>query len=142
MAIELVPLATMHVGVRQPIEVGAGPAGIRKILENSSIQVKGDRLSGEMLGVAASDWMILGPEGTGTIDVRCAIQTDDGAATYMKYNGRLDTSHGLQLPVTVYIAPTFETGDERYAWINRIQAVGKGILHEDLGLDYELYEVR
>jgi len=27
-------------------------------------------------------------------------------------------------------------------WLNRIQAVGKGILYEDLSLDYEWYEVR
>jgi hypothetical protein len=65
-----------------------------------------------------------------------------GAAIFMKNNGRLDSSQAFQSPVTVYVLPTFETGDERYAWLNRIQAVGKGILREDLTLDYELYEVR
>ena len=33
-------------------------------------------------------------------------------------------------------------GDERYAWLNRIQAVGKGTINEDLSVDYEWYEVR
>ena len=33
--------------------------------------------------------------------------------------------------------------DERYLWLNRIQAIGKGTLQEDgLSLDYEWYEVR
>jgi hypothetical protein len=32
----------------------------------------------------------------GWIDVRLAIQTDDGAAINMKYNGRLDASQGSQ----------------------------------------------
>ena len=45
-------------------------------------------------------------------------------------------------PLTVYVAPRFETGDERYAWLNRIQAVGKGTVNEDLSVDYEWYEVR
>jgi hypothetical protein len=60
----------------------------------------------------------------------------------MKYNGRFDASQGSQDPATVYAAPTFETGDERYAWLNRVQAVGKGIIHPDHTLDYEFYEVR
>ncbi len=38
--------------------------------------------------------------------------------------------------------PRFETGDERYAWLNWIQAVGKGTVNEDLSVDYEWYEVR
>jgi hypothetical protein len=44
--------------------------------------------------------------------------------------------------VTVYVAPRFETGDERYAWFNRIQAVGKDTINEDLSVDYEWYEIR
>jgi hypothetical protein len=44
--------------------------------------------------------------------------------------------------MTIYVAPRFETGDERYTWLNRIQAVGKGTLNQDLSLDYEWYEVR
>ena len=105
-------------------------------------QVKGDRLSGELLGTAAAAWAVLGPEGTGTLDIREALRTDDGAVIFVQYNGRLDASQGLQFPMTIYVAPRFETGDERYAWLNRIQAVGKGILNQDLSLDYEWYEVR
>jgi hypothetical protein len=142
MEIGLVPLCTMHIVVKAPIEIGAGPAGTRRIIENVSAQIKGERLNAEQLGVAASDWLVVGPEGTGMVDVRLAIQTDDGAAIYMKYNGRFNASPGSQDPATVYAAPTFETGDERYAWLNRVQAVGKGIIRPDRTIDYEFYEVR
>jgi hypothetical protein len=142
MAIELVPLCTLRIQLKPPIAAGAGPAGTRLIVELVSVQVKGDRLRAEMLGAAAADWIILGPEGTGTVDVRVTLQTDDGAIIFVQYSGRLDTSQGLQFPMTAYVAPLFETSDERYAWLNRIQAVGKGILYEDLSLDYEWYEVR
>jgi hypothetical protein len=142
MAIELVPLCTLRIQCKPPIEVGAGPTGTRLIVELASAQVKGDRLRAEMLGAAAADWVIVGPEGTGTVDVQATLQTDDGAIIFVQYNGRLDISQGLQFPMTAYVAPLFETGDERYAWLNRIQAVGKGILYEDLSLDYEWYEVR
>jgi hypothetical protein len=142
MAIELVPLCTLRLQLRPPIEISAGPAGTRLIVEVVSAQVKGDRLRGELLGAAAADWMIVGPGGMGDVDVRATLQTDDGAIIFVQYNGRLDASQGLQFPMTAYVAPRFETGDERYAWLNRIQAVGKGILYEDLSLDYEWYEVR
>ena len=142
MAIELVPLCTLRIQLKPPIEVSAGPAGTRLIGELVSVQVKGDRLRGEMLGAAAADWLIVSPEGTGTVDVRMALQTDDGAVIFVQYNGRMDLSKGFQFPMTAYVAPRFETGDERYAWLNRIQAVGKGILYEDLSLDFEWYEIR
>ena len=144
MAIELVPLGTLQVQLKPPIEVGAGCAGTRVIIEVASIQVKGDRLRAEMAGASVADWLLIGPDGTGTLDVRATLRTDDGAFIFMQYNGKIgrDCSQGLQLPATVYVAPRFETSDERYAWLNRIQAVGKGTVHEDLSLDYEWYEVR
>jgi len=99
MAIDLVPLCTLRLQLKPPIQVNAGPAGTR-------------------------------------------LQTADGAIIFVQYNGRMDTSQGLRFPMTAYVAPVFETGDERYEWLNRVQAVGKGILHEDLSLNYEWYEVR
>jgi hypothetical protein len=39
------------------------------------------------------------------------------------------------------VTPRFETGDVRYAWLNRIQAVGKGNL-EGSRLTYDWYELR
>jgi hypothetical protein len=97
-----------------------------------------------MAGASVADWVLIGPEGTGTLDVRATLRTDDGAIIFAQYNGKVDgdLSQGLQLPATIYVAPRFETCDERYAWLNRIQAVGKGVVHEDLSLDYEWYEAR
>ena len=141
MGIELVPLCRMRVQLKPPIEVGTGPAGTRLIVENESVKFDGDRFSGEMAGVSG-DWLLVGPEGTGTLDVRATFRTHDGAFVLAQYHGRLDASDRVDLPKTVYVTPRFETGDERYAWLNRIQAVGKGVVHEDLTLDFEWYELR
>ena len=127
MAIELVPLCTLHVQLKPPIEVGAGPSGTRLIFEAVSAEVKGDRLRGEMVGSATADWLLISPEGTGTQDVRTTFRTDDGAIIFAQYCGRADVSQGLDPPKTFYVAPRFETCDERYAWLNRIQAIGKGM---------------
>jgi hypothetical protein len=141
MAIELVPLCTIRLQAKPPTEIGAGPAGTRLAFEVASIEVTGDRLRGRMEGTAG-DWVLIGPEGTGTLDVRETLRTDDGAVIFVQYQGRADLSQGLRPGMTVYVAPRFETGDERYAWLNRIQAVGKGTINEDLSVDYEWYEVR
>jgi hypothetical protein len=142
MTIELVPLCTMRVQLKPAIEVGPGPTGTRLIFEAESVKFDGDRFSGEMAGSASGDWLLVGPDGTGTLDVRATFRTHDGALVLAQYHGRLDASQGLDLPKTIYVTPRFETGDERYAWLNRIQAIGKGIVHEDLMLDYEWYELR
>ena len=142
MTLSLEPLCTVRIQLKPPIEIGTGPAGTRVIFEAASATFKGDRLNGELEGGMTGDWLVVGPEGTGTLDVRGTLRTDDGAAILMQYHGRADLTNGLELPCTAYVAPRFETGDERYAWLNRIQAVGKGTVHEDLSLDYEWYEVR
>ena len=59
---------------------------------------------------------------------------------YVTYQGRIDVSGGLGA-APLYTSPLFETGDERYAWLNKIQAVAKGTL-DGLRLTYEIYECR
>ena len=43
---------------------------------------------------------------------------------------------------TLTFTPLFHTGDERYAWLNRIQAVAKGTFTPEGTLIYEMYELR
>ena len=93
-------------------------------------------------GVSAGDWMTVGADGTALMDVRLTLETEDGALVYVEYGGRRDFSgiyHGRDTPV--YIAPRFETSDERYTWLNKIQAVGKGLAVGGSRV-YEIYEVR
>jgi Protein of unknown function (DUF3237) len=140
MSIELVPLCTMTITLADPIVIPNTPSGTRLIVEVVDALIEGERLSGKLKGVAAADWIAVGPENTGTLDVRATFETHDGAICYTTYSGRLD----LSVPpgsAPVYAAPLYETGDERYAWLNRIQAVAKGEL-DGQTLRYEIFEVR
>ncbi|MDQ3827381.1 MAG: DUF3237 domain-containing protein [Actinomycetota bacterium] len=139
MTVELIPLGTADVGLAEPIMMPGGPSGTRAILEITSAEYRGERLRAKLRGVAAADWAIVSPAGIGLMDARFTIETDDGALIYVSYNGRVDVSRGIE-GATAYAAPRFETGDERYAWLNKIQAVAKGIVNEGL-VRYELYEV-
>jgi hypothetical protein len=135
MALELVPLCNLDVILRDPIVIGDGPAGNRMIFEVESVRVTGERISGKMVGQAAADWLLVHGS-VGTLDVRATLETDDGALVYAHYQGRVLFDTGQ-----LYVAPVFETSDERYAWLNAVQAVGKGTL-EGNRLCYEWYEVR
>jgi hypothetical protein len=138
MAIELIPLGTADVGI-SPIMIPGTPSGTRVVVEITSVDCRGERLRAKLKGVAAADWAVVSPVGIGLMDVRLTLETDDGALIYVSYNGRVDLSGGLD-GATAYTAPRFETGDERYAWLNKIQAVAKGVINDGV-LRYELYEL-
>jgi uncharacterized protein DUF3237 len=136
MSVELVPLCTIEISLRAPLVLNNCPVGARWIVEVESATVKGDRLNGVAKGNANADWATIGPDGTASLDVRVLMETDDEALIFTHYTGRLDLE-----TMTAYAAPRFETGDERYAWLNKIQAVGKGKL-DGTTLTYEWYEVK
>jgi hypothetical protein len=96
-----------------------------------------------MVGHSSADWLTVGPEGTGTMDVRVMAQTDDGALIFIQYHGRVDLTDGIQAGMNkpLYSTPRFETGDPRYLWLNHVQAVGKGRMNGPV-LTYQLFELR
>jgi hypothetical protein len=134
----LEPLMTLHADLEPPAGIGAGPFGVREIYDVKGGTFEGDRLRGRLLPSGA-DWLLVDAGGVGRLDVRATLETDDGALIFNFYRGRLDATDPLGRPI--YAAPLYETGDERYAWINKIQAVAKGKTDGQV-LEYEIYEVR
>lgn len=133
MTLELIPLCTATVSLAPTITVSSTLV----IGEVTGARLEGERLSGSMKGNAAADWLKVSPEGYGTLDVKITLETDDGAIVHATYTGRLQFD-----TLAVYATPQFHTGDERYAWLNRIQAVAKGTFQPDGTLVYEMYELR
>ncbi len=133
MSLELIPLFTCTVTLAPTITISSSLV----IGEVTGAVIDGERVKGTMKGNAAADWLRIAPEGYGTLDVKITYETHDGALIHATYSGRLhfDT-------MTVYAAPLFHTGDERYAWINRIQGVAKGTFQPDGTLIYEMFELR
>ena len=136
---ELVPLCSIDIVMGESQMIGDGPAGFRVIAEVGSGTVSGDRVRGTLAGRAMADWIVVNG-GVATVDVRGAMQTDDGALIYVTYGGRIDVSGGA-LAEPIYVAPRFETSDERYTWLNLVQAVGIGKLDGE-NLHYDWFELR
>lgn len=133
MELELVPLCTATVTLAETINVSSSLV----IAEVVDLEVTGERLRGHLHGRASADWLQLSPLGFGIVDVKMTIETDDGALVLVTYGGRLQLE-----TVTAYTAPTFHTGDERYAWLNGIQAAAKGTFDPSGKLVYEIFELR
>lgn len=70
------------------------------------------------------------------LDVQLTLETEDVAHIPV-------TCHGMGVrqadgPVQVHSAELFETGDERYAWLNRVLAIGIGRTVKG-GVTYDVY---
>ena len=137
--IELHPLGKIEAQLGEPAPVGRGPRGSRVVIDVTSVTLTGDRINAELATNDAADWATFSEDGTvAALDVRLTLKTDDGALIYLEYTGRMNVETGL-----IAVAPTFQTGSERYAWLNSVQAVSAGQVDPESGiLVYTMYEAR
>jgi Protein of unknown function (DUF3237) len=133
--IELVPLGRLTITLRRPVIIAGVPGGTRVIVEVESGRFEGDRLQATITGQANADWLTVGADGSGALDVRALLESDDGALIFSHYTGRIDLAQQI-----AYSTPLFETGDERYSWLNARQFVGKGKT-DGTTLVYEVFEI-
>jgi hypothetical protein len=138
-ALELLPLCRATLPVHEAIVLEGTPMGTLMVGEIRESRWQGERFSARQRGHAAADWLNVTSSGTAIIDVRLTLETDDGALVFVEYKGRSNLTTGI-----AYCAPTFQTGDARYAWMNDIQAVAKGVFDADaMTLTYPtIYQLR
>ena len=133
-ALEL--LTRVRVDVDAPQLLGQTLVGERRIVRILGGDVEGPRLRGRVLPGGA-DWQIVAADGTGLLEARYTVETDDGALVYVRNFGvrhgprevleRIQRGEPVD-PGEYYFrsTPRFECGDQRYGWLNRIVAVGSG----------------
>ena len=131
-------------------ELGAGPLGRRRIIAITGGRFFGQRLSGRVLPGGA-DWQFIRADGVAELDARYTLETADGALVYVRNRGyrhgpadvlkRLAAGENVD-PAQYYMrtTPIFETGDERYAWLNRIVCVARGA-RRPAAVELEVFEV-
>ena len=89
-------LFTFTGNIGRGTSITSGPMGTRVIVPVLSAEFNGPKLRGKLADAPSGDWVYARPDGSIKLDVRVTLLTDDGAA------------------------------DERYRWLNNIQAVGIG----------------
>ena len=134
--LRLEPLLSARIALGPPQELGETPRGRRRIIPITGGEFAGARLSGRVLAGGA-DWQIVRRDGVAELEARYTLQTSDGALIYVSNSGyrhgpaevlrKLSAGEAVD-PSAYYMrtTPRFETGEERYAWLNRIVCVASG----------------
>lgn len=147
---KLRPLLKAEITLAAPQEVGDTPMGRRRIIAITGGRFSGDRLSGRVLPGGA-DWQVIRSDGVAYLDTRYSLQTDDGALIYVRNLGyrhgpaevmeRLRAGEAVD-PALYYMrtTPWYETGDERYLWLNRIICVATGARRAS-AVELDVFEV-
>jgi hypothetical protein len=130
-------LGTLRAETGSRTVIDNGPQGTRTIVQVTGGRFEGPRLKATVQ-TPAGDWITNRADGTYRLDVRMTLKTDDGAVILVTYNGIGQTTNA---GASLRIAPLFETGDPRYAWLTRLQAVGVG---ERVGttVTYDIYAIK
>ena len=122
------PLITLRLSTAPTQDVGAGPHGTRITFPIIGGSFEGDRLRGKVLA-GGDDWAVKRADGVIELDLRVTLETDDGALIHMTFEGiRDDGAPGAPYFRTL---PRFETASEKYSFLNRLLAVGKGEIRSD-----------
>ena len=114
------PLMLLRLTTAAAEEIGSTPHGKLSIFPIIGGSFEGERLRGKVLA-GGGDWVTARADGTFELDLRVTLETEDGALIHMTATGvRNDTNHYLRT------LPRFETAEPKYAFLNRLLAVGIG----------------
>lgn len=148
---KLHPLLKAEITLAAPQELGDSPLGRRRIINITGGRFSGERLSGRVLPGGA-DWQVIRTDGVADLDARYTLETNDGALIYVRNHGYRHgpaevlkkISSGENVDPSLYYmrtTPLFETGDARYAWLNRMICVGTGARRPS-AVELEIFEVQ
>jgi hypothetical protein len=149
--LQLQPLLKADITLAAPQELGESPLGRRRIINITGGTFRGERLSGKVLPGGA-DWQVIRADGVADLDARYTLETSDGALIYVHNHGyrhgpadvlkKLAAGEDVD-PALYYMrtTPLFETGDARYAWLNRLICVGTGARRKS-SVHLEIFEVK
>jgi hypothetical protein len=112
------PLMLLRLATSPTQEIGSTPEGRLTIFPVTGGSLEGERLRGKVLA-GGGDWVTSRSNGMMTLDLRVTLETDDGSLIQMTFTGIRDDANGYFRTV-----PRFETAAPRYAFLNRLLAVG------------------
>lgn len=134
----------------QPAQPIPTPTGVRMTYIVVGGVIDGPLLRGEVLP-GGGDWLLVGDDGSGRVDVRVTLRTHDDVLIHFESAGIIKVpadgldrlARGEVLPFGETYArttPRLATTDDRYAWLSEVVAVGYNVLSPNQ-VDYRVYGV-
>jgi hypothetical protein len=141
----------MEATLGQPLDLGNGPQGHRRIVPLTGGRFTGPELRGKLLGGASADWQTVLPDGTALGDIRYTLQTDAGELLYVQSQGirhgsaevlaRLGRGEDVDASEYTFRTSTkIEAAARQLDWLNKGIFVSVGGRQAD-GVIYETYLV-
>jgi hypothetical protein len=127
------------------------PSGERQYWEMSEGTLTGPRIAAR-IAMPGGDWHLVGTDRFGRPDVRVQFVTDDGAAILLHYTGLVERTPAFNQAAESGGATsfddqymrmffTFETGAQKYAWLNEHLFIAEGRLAGPAEIEYRVYRV-
>jgi Protein of unknown function (DUF3237) len=152
MGIGLEEVMTYRVTTEGPLEPTDGsPPGSRQFWAVTEAEIEGAEISA-VLAYAGGDWMAVSRDGYWRPDVRLQLRTDDGAAILMSYTGLVEQTDAFKEAASanretgwddqyMRMVVSFETGEERYRWLNESIYVARGRILGTGRVEYTIYRL-
>jgi len=137
--------------LKPPLQAG-GPFGKRMFFEATGGDFRAASGARGKILTGGGDWLLVGPDGWGRLDVRAQVQMDDGAVLYVQYYGLIEMNEAVSNALANGTStrfeqqyfrsnPRFETSDARYAWLQHAVFVGQGRIIEGPGVEYNVFRI-
>ena len=145
-------VGTYDAKLKPPLQAG-GPFGTRMIFEVLGGDFYGASGERGTLLTGGADWLLIGQDGWGRLDVRAQVQMSDGAILYVQYYGLIEMNDAVTAALQngratnfdqqyFRTTPRFETSDPRYTWLQQGVFVGQGRIIKGPGVEYNIFRVK
>jgi hypothetical protein len=132
-------------------ETQGSPRGDRQYWEMSEGTLEGQGLRAHV-AMPGGDWMTISSDRFGRPDVRVQLESDDGELILLHYTGLVERTDAFQTAAEanratdsedqyMRFAMTFDTGAERYRWLNESLFLAEGHILGTNELEYRIYRV-
>lgn len=135
----------------EPVQMLTTPRGRRLMYVVKHGEIRGPRVNGVFLP-GGGDWITVGADRVAHLDVRATAKTDDGELIYVTNTGRALLDEGVSArlfkgelirwnEMFARSSPLFETGSEKYAWLNSTVTVAINEFSMNQ-VNYRIYAVK
>lgn len=127
------------------------PRGPRQYWEMTEGTLTGERINAK-IAMPGGDWYNVSADGFGRPDVRVQLITDDGEVILLHYTGLVEQTEVFKTAAAagsetswndqyMRMMMNFDTGAEKYAWLNKSLFIAEGRLTGPAEIEYAIYRV-